>query len=94
MFKATVSGWSAIAFGREIQFTGATGQISEADVVTGATSGATATVKRALLRTGTWTVAGAGTLVFDSVTGTFQNGENLQVGGVTKAVASGADTAP
>jgi hypothetical protein len=93
MWKATTSGWTQITFGREIQFTGAVGQISEGDTVTGATSGASAVCRRALLRTGTWTVSGVGTLVFDSVTGAFQNGENLQVGGVTKAVASGADTA-
>ena len=94
MFKATSSGWSAISFGREIQFTGAVGEISEGDTVTGATSGASAVVKRALLRTGTWSSAGVGTLVFDSITsGPFQNGENLQVSAVTKAVADGADSA-
>lgn len=93
MYKASTSGWTAITFGRELQFTGAVGQISEGQTVTGATSGASAVVKRALLRTGTWTVSGVGTLVFDSVTGTFQNGENIQVGGVTKVVANGADTA-
>ena len=93
MYRATASGWSAITFGRELQFTGAVGQISEGQTVTGATSLATAVVKRALLRTGTWTVSGVGTLVFDSVTGVFQNGENIQVGGVTKVVANGADTA-
>ena len=93
MYRATASGWSAITFGRELQFTGAVGQISEGQTVTGATSLATAVVKRALLRTGTWTVSGVGTLVFDSVTGVFQNGENIKVGGVTKVVANGADTA-
>lgn len=93
MYQATASGWSAISFGRELQFTGATGEIFEGDTVTGATSGATGVVKRALLRTGTWTVSGAGTLVFDTVTGAFQNGENIQVGGVTKVIASGVDTA-
>ena len=93
MYRATPSGWTAITFGRELQFTGAVGQVSEGQTVTGATSGASAVVKRALLRTGTWTASGVGTLVFDTVTGTFQNGENIQVGGVTKVVANGADTA-
>jgi hypothetical protein len=93
MYKATTSGWVQVTFGRELKFTGATGQISDGDTVTGFTSGASAVVKRALLRTGTWTAAGVGTLVFASVTGTFQNGENVQVGGVTKVVANGADTA-
>lgn len=93
MHKATTSGWSAVSFGREIQFTNAVGQISEGNTVTGATSGASAVVKRALLRTGTWTVSGVGTLVFDTVTGVFQSGESLQVGGVTKATSSSVDTA-
>lgn len=93
MFKETASGWSPITFGREILFTGAVGQINEGDVVTGATSGATGTVKRALLRTGTWTVSGVGSLVFDSVTGVFQNAEDLQVGAVTKVTSSSVDTA-
>ena len=93
MYEATASGWSAITFGREIQFTGAVGEIFEGNTVTGQTSGVTGVVQRALLRTGTWTVSGVGTLVFDSVSGNFINGENLRVGGVTKAVANGADTA-
>ena len=93
MWKATTSGWTQITFGREIQFTTAVGEIFEGDTVTGLTSGATAICKRALLRTGTWLVSGVGTLVFDSVTGAFQSGEALRVGGVTKATSSSVDTA-
>lgn len=93
IYKTSPSGWANVPLGRRLEFTGATGQIFDGDTLTGATSGATAVVTRATLRSGTWTAAGAGTLVFASVTGVFQNGENLQVGGVTKAVASGADAA-
>lgn len=93
LHKSTSSGWTAITFGREIQFNSAVGQINEANTVTGLTSGASAVVKRALLRTGTWTASGVGTLVFDTVTGAFQSGEALQVGGVTKATSTSADTA-
>lgn len=93
MYKATASGWSAVTFGREIQFSTAVGEIFEGDTVTGFTSGATGVVRRALLRTGTWTVNGVGTLVFDSVTGAFQSGEALRVGGVTKATSTSVDTA-
>jgi len=88
MYQATASGWSAITFGKEIQFTGAVGQIFEGDTVIQLTSGATGVVKRALLRTGTWTVSGVGTLVFDTVTGTFDATHAIQVGGVTKVTAS------
>lgn len=93
MYKATASGWSQITFGREIQFGSATGQINVGDTVTGGTSGATAVVVAALLRTGTWTVAGAGTLIFASVTGAFTSGEALRVGGVSKATSTTVDTA-
>lgn len=91
MWKATTGGWQQITFGREIQFTGAVGEIFEGDTVTGAAG--SAVVKRALLRTGTWSASGAGTLVFDGVTGSFSNGEALKVGGVTKVTSSSADTA-
>lgn len=92
LHRASSTGWQAISFGRELQFDGATGQISDGDTVTGLTSLATGVVKRALLRSGTWSSSGVGTLVFDAVSGTFQNNENIQVGGVTKVVADGADT--
>lgn len=93
MYKSSVAGWVVVPFGREIQFSTAVGEISDGQTVTGLTSGATGIVRRALLRTGTWTVAGVGTLVFDTVTGAFTSGEALQVGGVTKATSSTVDTA-
>lgn len=91
--RATTGGWQEVAFGRELQFDNATAEISDGDVVVGATSLASGVVKRALLRTGTWSTNGVGTLVFDTVSGTFQDGENIQVGASTKVVADGADTA-
>lgn len=93
LHRATPTGWQPVSFGRELQFKTATGQISDGNVVVGATSAAVGVVKRALLRTGTWSSQGAGTLVFDSVVGVFQNNENITVGGVTKVVANGADSA-
>jgi hypothetical protein len=92
MYKSTTSGWVQISFGKEIQFSGATGQISDGASITGASSGATATVVRAMLRSGTWTASGTGTLILSGVTGTFTNGENIQVGGVTKVVAASGST--
>jgi hypothetical protein len=92
LYKATASGWQAVTLGKEILFSGSTAQINVGDTVTGASSGASAVVVRALLRSGTWSSAGAGSLVFATVTGAFTNGENLQVGGTTKAVAASAST--
>jgi hypothetical protein len=73
LYKQTAGGWSQVTFGREIQFSGATAEVVAGVTITGATSGATATVVRALLRTGTWTVSGVGTLILSGVTGVFQN---------------------
>lgn len=92
MYKATTSGWVQITFGKELQFDAAVGEITEGQTVTGLSSGATGVVRRALLRTGTWTSAGVGTLVFDTVTGSFTDNEAVQVGGVTKVTANGTST--
>ncbi|MCY1168495.1 hypothetical protein D9M73_84920 [compost metagenome] len=93
MYRATPAGWVAVAFGTEISFTTPVAEIFAGNTITGLTSGATATVVKPLLRVGTWTVGGAGTLVLSGVVGTFQNGEALQVGGVTKATSSSVATA-
>lgn len=93
MYKSTSSGWSQVSLGFEVGFTSGSG-FSTGNVVTGATSGASATVTRVVRESGTFTSSNAvGRLIFASVSGTFQNGENLQVGGVTKGVASSASSA-
>jgi len=92
MYKSTSGGWVKVTFGKEIQFTGAVGQVFAGNTVTGLTSGATATVVKPMLRTGSWTVSGAGTLILSGVTGTFQSGEALQVTGVTKVTSSSLQT--
>jgi hypothetical protein len=92
LYKQTTSGWSKVIFGTEIQFTTATGQISDGDTITGATSGATGIVVRSMLRTGTWTASGVGTLIITGIVGTFQNAELLKVGGVAKATSSSLAT--
>lgn len=75
-------GWTAVALGREMAFTsGGTYEIAEGNVITGATSGATATVKRIAMTSGTWAAGtAAGTLIFASQTGNFSAAENLNVG--------------
>jgi hypothetical protein len=92
MYKSTSGGWSLVAFGKEIQFTGAVGEVFVGNTITGLTSGATATVVKPMLRTGTWTVSGVGTLILSGVVGVFQNGEALQVGGITKVTSSSLQT--
>lgn len=93
LYKSTTAGWSAVALGRNIHFGTGTGEITSGQTVTGATSGATGVVTRVVLRTGLWGSNATGQLIFATTTGTFSSGENLQVGGVTKAVSTSISAA-
>jgi hypothetical protein len=91
----SASGWTAVALGREISFTsGGTYEIVAGNVITGATSGATATIVKVILTSGTWAGGdAAGRLFFASQTGTFQ-AENLDVGAsLNVATIAGNSTA-
>lgn len=94
MFKATTSGWTSIALGRTLAFKSGSAAVSEGQTLTGATSGASGVVTRISLESGSYgSSTAAGHFIFATITGSFQNGENLQVGGVTKAVSNGVDAA-
>lgn len=94
MYKSSSTGWQAVSLGFELSFATGTAAITEGQTVTGATSGASGVVTRVVLQSGDWsTNDAAGRLIFASVTGTFQNGENLQVAAATKAVSGGAQSA-
>lgn len=93
MWKSSTGGWVQVAFQTELQFNAATAQINVGDTVTGGTSGATGTVIGALLRTGTWTVSGVGSLILSGVVGTFSNAEAIKVGGVSRATSAAASAA-
>jgi hypothetical protein len=88
MWKATSGGWVQVIFGSELLFTNPTAQINAGVTITGATSGATAIVVVPLLRTGTWTSAGAGSLVITPISGTFVSGEFIKVSGTNVATTS------
>lgn len=77
-----------------LNFITGTAAIAEGSVVTGLTSGATGKALIAgVVTSGTYGGGNAaGYLVLTAVSGTFQNGENLQVAAVTKCVASGTAT--
>jgi len=92
-YKATSSGWQVLTASQRIPFTSGASEVFEGDVVTGDTSGATATVIRIITTGGTW-VAGsaAGFLHVVDVDGTFEDGETLRVG--DDAVATGAAAIP
>lgn len=94
LYKSTVSGWTLVPLYQYIQFDAGSGEIFANDTLTGLTSGATGTVKRVLLRSGTWGGSDAeGIIVIDVTSGTFQDNEALQVSAVTKATADGANVA-
>jgi hypothetical protein len=93
--KATPTGWVQIALGWEVQFSGATGQIRAGDTIADAASSptATATVIIPVLRTGSWTASGAGTLIVSEPTAAFASGAGLFVAGTPKATAFAGSSA-
>lgn len=93
MYRASASGWQLVTFGTEIQFTTGIDAISAGDLITGGTSGATASVVAVLLRAGTWGGTGVGTLIVTVLSGTWQSGEAIKVGGSTNATSSSLATA-
>lgn len=93
MFKATTAGWTTQDLGREVAFTsGGTHEIVAGEVITGATSAATATVRRVILTSGTWAAGtAAGRLIVNGQSGTFQS-ENLDISGFPNSATIGANT--
>ena len=81
MYKSSTSGWVACDLGKTLAFTsGGTYEISEDDDIEGETGGATATVKRIILTSGTWAGGdAAGILILYDQTGTFES-ETIKVG--------------
>lgn len=81
MWKSSAAGWAAVTMSKTLAFTsGGTTEIVEGNTITGATSGATAVVKRVVRTSGDWSAGtAAGYFVFDAQTGTFQ-AENVNVG--------------
>ncbi len=94
IYKSTTSGWTLVPLGYEMAFDTGTNQLYEGNTIVGQTSGATATITRVVLSSGTWAAhTAAGYLKFASVTGTFQAGENLRIGATTYAHATATQAA-
>lgn len=78
-----------------LAFTTGTTAMVAGDTVTGGTSGATATVARVVLSSGTWAGGtAAGELWVNNTSGTFQDDESLSGTGGGAALADGAYSAP
>jgi hypothetical protein len=94
IYKSTIAGWVSVALGFELGFNTGTAEIFEGDVITGASSGRTATVTRVVLETGSWGAGtAAGRLIFASASGNFTAGETLTVLAANKATAVAVQTA-
>jgi len=95
MHKESTGGWTTVALGFQLAFTaGQPAGIAVGNTITGLVSGATAVVTAVAIQTGTFLGSNAqGIVTFASAVGTFQAAEALQVGGTTRATASGAQTA-
>jgi len=93
MYKSSVSGWTLVPLGRELSFaSGGTFVIAEGQVIAGEISGATATLTRVVLESGTFAAGtAAGRLIFASQTGTFQS-ETLKVGANLNVATITADS--
>lgn len=95
MHRSSSSGWVAIPLGFQLMFdAGKHPGIADGNTVVGNVSGATGVVSRVVLESGTFASNGAaGRLIFASITGTFQNNEQLRVGGTHVADANGTQAA-
>lgn len=92
MFKATGLGWSPINLGTKLRFDAGLAEIQEGATIVGATSGAFAIVHRIIKQSGTWGSDAAGYIVTQTVTGTFQDNEVLNVNSTASASVNGPAT--
>ena len=96
MHRDGPAGWTAVGLGRKIAFDAGAEEPPRGAVLTGQTSGATATLAGILLRGGSWAADDAtGTFYLHDVTGAFHDNENLRAtisgSATTVAAANGAD---
>lgn len=90
LYKESAAGWTAVSLGTQLLFDAGSTEIVAGNTITGGTSGATATVDRVMVASGLWASSNAtGLLVVSSVSGTFQDGEDLEVSAAKVAEANG-----
>jgi hypothetical protein len=99
LWRATTTGWVAVGLGFAVDFTsGGTYVLAVGDTITGATSSATAIVRKVITTSGSYSAGTAvGFMVLDTIAGTFV-AEDLNVGAnsnvATIAAAPAAQTLP
>lgn len=75
MFGSSAAGWVQQTFGSSLSFSTGTAEFQEGQIVVGATSAASATIRRAVTQSGTYTGTATGYLVIANIVGTFVTGE-------------------
>lgn len=91
LHQSSAAGWVAPDLGKLLLFDGGTVALVAGNAINGATSGATAVVRYvAVDAAGDWSTGNAtGSLVLDSVVGTFQDNETIRVGAAARAIVNG-----
>lgn len=94
LHQSGAGGWTAPNLGTLLLFKTGTIALIAGNAITGGTSGATAVIRSVALNAGTdWSTGNAaGTLVLDTVVGTFVNNEAIRVGGIQRALADGGSS--
>jgi hypothetical protein len=89
LYKATTSGWVQVLFPYELSFTASgTTPIVDGNAIANGL-GITGTVVRVVLETGTWAAGtAAGRLILSASSAAWTAGNNIQVGGVTRATVT------
>lgn len=82
MYVALSTGWTEVSLGVKVYFDFGSVEISEDDLVVGASSSAISTVRRVVVRSGTWKTGDAeGYYVCQAVLGTYTSAEDLEING-------------
>ena len=89
MHKSTATGWQPLALGSSRRIDTGSREIFRNDIITGATSGATARVAAVSRSSGQWSGSFVGDLYVVQLTGVFTVNENLLVGGLVAARFTG-----
>ena len=95
MWKGTASGWVQQDLGNRVAFTAGTAEFIEGETLTGGTSGATATILRVVVQSGTWAGNDAtGFIILSTVSGSPYQAETgtSALGSATLAGAEVANT--
>jgi hypothetical protein len=77
MWRATAAGWVQVTLGTLMLFDQGLAEIAEGVNISGASSGAIATVRRVVRQSGDWGSSAAGYLVLSGLSGPFTSGETL-----------------